>query len=86
MFKKKKKALEDSAPYPNAEVELFIIPFTQIRMIMFMAFSFLLDSSSGCLKASTHQGALDVYVSQLGKVELKSHEGLPREMFYFDLV
>ncbi|XP_024897686.1 protein FAM185A isoform X5 [Pteropus alecto] len=34
------------------------------------------DSSSGCLKASTHQGALDVYVSQLGKVELKSHKGL----------
>ncbi|XP_054582362.1 protein FAM185A isoform X2 [Eptesicus fuscus] len=33
------------------------------------------DSSSGCLKASTHQGALDVYVSQLGKVELKSHKG-----------
>uniref|UniRef100_A0A8C7BYJ2 Family with sequence similarity 185 member A n=1 Tax=Neovison vison TaxID=452646 RepID=A0A8C7BYJ2_NEOVI len=33
------------------------------------------DSSSGCLQASTHQGAIDVYVSQLGKVELKSHEG-----------
>ncbi|KAL2777480.1 protein FAM185A isoform 1 [Daubentonia madagascariensis] len=33
------------------------------------------DSSSGCLKASTHQGAIDVYVSQLGKVELKSHKG-----------
>uniref|UniRef100_A0A671EUH6 Family with sequence similarity 185 member A n=1 Tax=Rhinolophus ferrumequinum TaxID=59479 RepID=A0A671EUH6_RHIFE len=33
------------------------------------------DSSSGYLKASTHQGALDVYVSQLGKVELKSHKG-----------
>ncbi|XP_044776005.1 protein FAM185A isoform X2 [Neomonachus schauinslandi] len=33
------------------------------------------DSSSGCLKASTHQGAIDVYVSQLGKVELKSHAG-----------
>nr|KAF6469376.1 hypothetical protein HJG59_004856 [Molossus molossus] len=32
------------------------------------------DSSSGCLKASTHQSALDVYVSQLGKVELKSHK------------
>ncbi|XP_069317575.1 protein FAM185A isoform X2 [Eulemur rufifrons] len=32
-------------------------------------------SSSGCLKASTHQGAVDVYVSQLGKVELKSHKG-----------
>ncbi|KAL4826931.1 hypothetical protein H8958_013125, partial [Nasalis larvatus] len=33
------------------------------------------DSSSGCLKASAHQGAIDVYVSQLGKVELKSHKG-----------
>ncbi|XP_062956537.1 protein FAM185A isoform X2 [Cynocephalus volans] len=33
------------------------------------------DSSSGCLKASTHQGAIDVYVSQLGKVELKSLKG-----------
>ncbi|XP_012602785.2 protein FAM185A [Microcebus murinus] len=32
-------------------------------------------SSSGYLKASTHQGAIDVYVSQLGKVELKSHKG-----------
>ncbi|XP_012576565.1 PREDICTED: protein FAM185A isoform X2 [Condylura cristata] len=32
------------------------------------------DSSSGCLKASAHQGAIDVYVSQLGKVELKSHQ------------
>ncbi|XP_029418214.1 protein FAM185A isoform X2 [Nannospalax galili] len=33
------------------------------------------DSSSGCLRASTHQGAIDVYVSQLGEVELKSQEG-----------
>uniref|UniRef100_A0A7N9CS14 Family with sequence similarity 185 member A n=1 Tax=Macaca fascicularis TaxID=9541 RepID=A0A7N9CS14_MACFA len=33
------------------------------------------DSSSGCLKASAHQGAIDVYVSQLGTVELKSHKG-----------
>ncbi|XP_065740329.1 protein FAM185A isoform X2 [Phocoena phocoena] len=33
------------------------------------------DSSSGCLSASTYQGAIDVYVSQLGKVELKSHKG-----------
>ncbi|KAM6152510.1 protein FAM185A isoform 2-T2 [Erethizon dorsatum] len=33
------------------------------------------DSSAGCLKASTHQGAIDVYVNQLGKVELKSHKG-----------
>lgn len=49
------------------------------------SFSFLLDSSSGCLKASTHQGAIDVYVSQLGKVELKSHKGYPSGMFYFDM-
>uniref|UniRef100_A0A8D2DHZ3 Family with sequence similarity 185 member A n=1 Tax=Sciurus vulgaris TaxID=55149 RepID=A0A8D2DHZ3_SCIVU len=34
-----------------------------------------IDSSSGCLRASAHQGAIDVYVSQLGKVELKSHKG-----------
>uniref|UniRef100_H0XJJ7 Family with sequence similarity 185 member A n=1 Tax=Otolemur garnettii TaxID=30611 RepID=H0XJJ7_OTOGA len=33
------------------------------------------DSSSGSLKASAHQGAIDVYVSQLGQVELKSHKG-----------
>nr|XP_007980568.2 protein FAM185A isoform X1 [Chlorocebus sabaeus] len=33
------------------------------------------DSSSGCLKASAPQGAIDVYVSQLGTVELKSHKG-----------
>nr|XP_014990052.2 protein FAM185A isoform X3 [Macaca mulatta] len=33
------------------------------------------DSSSGCLKASAHQGAIDIYVSQLGTVELKSHKG-----------
>ncbi|XP_023400253.1 protein FAM185A isoform X5 [Loxodonta africana] len=33
------------------------------------------DSSSGCLKASTHQGAIDVYISQLGEVDLKSHKG-----------
>ncbi|XP_048952607.1 protein FAM185A isoform X3 [Canis lupus baileyi] len=33
------------------------------------------DSSSGCLKATTHQGAIDVYVSHLGQVELKSHKG-----------
>lgn len=37
--------------------------------------SITVDSSSGCLEALTHQGAIDVYVSQLGKVELKSHEG-----------
>ncbi|XP_006834464.1 PREDICTED: protein FAM185A [Chrysochloris asiatica] len=34
-----------------------------------------IDSSSGYLEASTHQGAIDVYVSQLGEVDLKSHEG-----------
>lgn len=33
------------------------------------------DSSSGCLTASTQQGAVDVYVSQLGKVDLKAHKG-----------
>ncbi|XP_059113223.1 protein FAM185A isoform X2 [Peromyscus eremicus] len=33
------------------------------------------DSSSGCLKASSHQGAIDVYVSQLGEVALTSQEG-----------
>ncbi|XP_012890714.1 PREDICTED: protein FAM185A isoform X3 [Dipodomys ordii] len=34
-----------------------------------------IDSSCGCLKATTQQGTIDVYVSQLGKVELKSHKG-----------
>ncbi|XP_055974563.1 protein FAM185A [Sorex fumeus] len=33
------------------------------------------DSSSGCLNALTDQGAIDVYISQLGKVDLKSHQG-----------
>ncbi|XP_049639865.1 protein FAM185A [Suncus etruscus] len=33
------------------------------------------DSSSGCLNALTGQGAIDVYISQLGTVELKSHKG-----------
>ncbi|XP_052576925.1 protein FAM185A isoform X2 [Peromyscus californicus insignis] len=33
------------------------------------------DSSCGCLKASSHQGAIDVYVSQLGEVALTSQEG-----------
>uniref|UniRef100_A0AC11DVT4 Family with sequence similarity 185 member A n=1 Tax=Ovis aries TaxID=9940 RepID=A0AC11DVT4_SHEEP len=33
------------------------------------------DSSSGCLNALAQQGAIDVYVSQLGKVELKVHKG-----------
>lgn len=35
----------------------------------------LLDSSDGSLKASTHHGAIDVYVSQLRKVDLKSQKG-----------
>ncbi|XP_051008066.1 protein FAM185A isoform X4 [Acomys russatus] len=34
------------------------------------------DSSSGCLKACSHRGAIDVYVSQLGEVALTSQEGL----------
>ena len=46
---------------------------------------FLLDSSSGCLNALAQQGAIDVYVSQLGKVELKVHKGQPSGMFYFDI-
>ncbi|XP_038250416.1 protein FAM185A isoform X1 [Dermochelys coriacea] len=33
------------------------------------------DSSDGCLKASTHEGAIDVYVSQVRKVDLKSQKG-----------
>ncbi|CAH2275723.1 Hypothetical predicted protein [Pelobates cultripes] len=33
------------------------------------------DSSDGCLTAFTHQGAIDVYVSQVGKVHLKSDKG-----------
>lgn len=33
------------------------------------------DSSSGCLKASSHQGAIDVYISQLEEVALTSQEG-----------
>ncbi|XP_051008063.1 protein FAM185A isoform X2 [Acomys russatus] len=33
------------------------------------------DSSSGCLKACSHRGAIDVYVSQLGEVALTSQEG-----------
>ncbi|XP_009983328.1 PREDICTED: protein FAM185A-like, partial [Tauraco erythrolophus] len=32
-------------------------------------------SSDGSLKASTHHGAIDVYVSQLRKVDLKSQKG-----------
>lgn len=33
------------------------------------------DSSSGCLKASSQQGAIDVYISQLEEVALTSQEG-----------
>ncbi|XP_072509268.1 protein FAM185A isoform X2 [Notamacropus eugenii] len=33
------------------------------------------DSLNGCLKASTHEGAVDVYVSQMGNVDLKSQKG-----------
>lgn len=49
----------------------FIIPS---RTIMVMLFS-LPDSSSGCLKASSQQGAIDVYISQLEEVALTSEEG-----------
>ncbi|KFQ79947.1 Protein FAM185A, partial [Phaethon lepturus] len=37
--------------------------------------SITIDSSDGSLKASTHHGAIDVYVSQLRKVDLKSQKG-----------
>lgn len=40
---------------------------------------FLPDSSCGCLKASSDQGAIDVYISQLGEVVLTSQEGEPLE-------
>uniref|UniRef100_A0A4X2KWT9 Family with sequence similarity 185 member A n=1 Tax=Vombatus ursinus TaxID=29139 RepID=A0A4X2KWT9_VOMUR len=33
------------------------------------------DSLNGHLKASTHEGAIDVYVSQMGNVDLKSQKG-----------
>ncbi|XP_030072604.1 protein FAM185A [Microcaecilia unicolor] len=33
------------------------------------------DSSDGCLTASTHQGAIDVCIGQIEKVALKSQEG-----------
>lgn len=35
----------------------------------------ILDSSDGSLKASTYHGTIDVYVSQLRKVDLKSQKG-----------
>ncbi|XP_036617459.1 protein FAM185A isoform X2 [Trichosurus vulpecula] len=34
-----------------------------------------IDSLNGYLKASTHEGAIDVYVSQMGNVDLKSQKG-----------
>ncbi|XP_068784985.1 protein FAM185A isoform X2 [Struthio camelus] len=37
--------------------------------------SITVDSSDGSLKASTEHGAIDVYVSQLRKVDLKSQKG-----------
>ncbi|NXY45449.1 F185A protein, partial [Ceuthmochares aereus] len=41
-----------------------------------LSFSFyFLDASDGTLKASTHHGSIDVYVSQLRKVDLKSQKG-----------
>ncbi|NXV30467.1 F185A protein, partial [Rissa tridactyla] len=45
---------------------------TQVLLFSFFLFS---DSSDGSLKASTHHGAIDVYVSQLRKVDLKSQKG-----------
>lgn len=40
--------------------------------VLFFCF---LDSSDGSLKASTYHGTIDVYVSQLRKVDLKSQKG-----------
>ncbi|NXH99896.1 F185A protein, partial [Pachycephala philippinensis] len=42
--------------------------------LSFIFFCFL-DSSDGSLKASTYHGTIDVYVSQLRKVDLKSQKG-----------
>ncbi|PKU33705.1 protein hypothetical protein [Limosa lapponica baueri] len=44
------------------------------QVLLFSSSSFL-DSSDGSLKASTHHGTIDVYVSQLRKVDLKSQKG-----------
>ena len=41
-------------------------------------------SSCGCLKASSHQGAIDVYVSQLGEVALTTEEGEPAGVSQLD--
>lgn len=38
-------------------------------------FCSFVDSSDGSLKASTLHGAIDVYVSQLREVDLKSQKG-----------
>ncbi|NXE45734.1 F185A protein, partial [Casuarius casuarius] len=43
--------------------------------ILLFSLSFFLDSSDGSLKASTQHGAIDVYVSHLRKVDLKSQKG-----------
>ncbi|KAF1455283.1 F185A protein, partial [Pygoscelis papua] len=45
------------------------------KEILFYFLFLFLDSSDGSLKASTHHGAIDVYVSQLRKVDLKSQKG-----------
>ncbi|NWH75277.1 F185A protein, partial [Piaya cayana] len=44
---------------------------TQVLLFSF----YFLDASDGTLKASTHHGSIDVYVSQLRKVDLKSQKG-----------
>ncbi|XP_047609269.1 protein FAM185A isoform X1 [Phacochoerus africanus] len=49
-------------------------PELSVKKYLIIDYSYR-DSSSGCLNASTHQGAIDVYVSHLGKVDLKSHKG-----------
>ncbi|NXX41067.1 F185A protein, partial [Tricholaema leucomelas] len=43
--------------------------------VSFLFSLFSLDSSDGILKASTHHGTIDVYVSQLREVDLKSQKG-----------
>ncbi|NWX84387.1 F185A protein, partial [Nothoprocta ornata] len=46
---------------------------SEIKSFNFL--SLFLDSSDGSLKASTDHGSIDVYVSQLRKVDLKSQKG-----------
>lgn len=48
--------------------------FKRVNDTQVLFFSFL-DSSDGSLKASTYHGTIDVYVSQLRKVDLKSKKG-----------